>query len=537
MSGCNHDDDYFAWMYSTGLNGTCFVHHRLSFVPIVSGLREYAETLESPDVAPQPHRLYRNPNTGRWVADVFPDGLESLLFGGFKGELWLNDDAGAGAGAGSKFKPSQAKIYQNPSTSSQPPPSVGLVLGAGNQTPVAALDILHVLITENKVVVCKMNPVLEYMGPYLREAFQPLVDKGFLEFVYGGAKEGAALCNHQLVSSVHLTGSAATYDAIVWNGQPKVGAPPFSKPVGAELGCVTPYIIVPGDWSESDIEYHAETVATGLTQNAGHNCLKAELVVTDRSWPQRTAFLDALRRKLAQNPNRVSYYPGSKKKVAAFKKKFPDAEEIWSSVENSVDEQSTEATSTKCPMETASFPWILQTGLTPENASLQDENWCGVLQEVGLGSENNVERFLEEAVKFANEKCWGTLSCVVIAHPKTQKKYASAFEGAVEGLKYGSICINVPGTMGFAITKLGWGGYPGMSTAEDVGSGNCMVHNTLMYDNLEKSVLRGPWRFHPKPFWLTSHRNAEKVSKLSLNFMANPSLLGILPMAGQALLG
>jgi hypothetical protein len=44
---------------------------------------------------------------------------------------------------------------------------VALVLGAGNQTAVAALDILHKLIAENAVVICKMNPVNEYAGPYL----------------------------------------------------------------------------------------------------------------------------------------------------------------------------------------------------------------------------------------------------------------------------------------------------------------------------------------------------------------------------------
>lgn len=122
--------------------------------------------------------------------------------------------------------------------------------------------------------------------------------------------------------------------------------------------------MVPGQWSASDLEYVADSVAAGLTNNAGgapgvegktpangatrlqplqpwrrhclhrpqaplswcspcmseclplvppppgHNCLKAELLVTDRSWPQREAFLDALRAKLASLPNRVAYYPG-----------------------------------------------------------------------------------------------------------------------------------------------------------------------------------------------------------------------------------
>lgn len=45
---------------------------------------------------------------------------------------------------------------------------VALVLGAGNQASVAPLDVLHKLVAEDTVVVCKMNPVNEYVGPYLR---------------------------------------------------------------------------------------------------------------------------------------------------------------------------------------------------------------------------------------------------------------------------------------------------------------------------------------------------------------------------------
>lgn len=46
------------------------------------------------------------------------------------------------------------------------------------------------------------------------------------------------------------------------------------------------------------------------THFAGHNCLAAELVVTDRSWPLRDSFMAALRLKLSALPNRIAYYPG-----------------------------------------------------------------------------------------------------------------------------------------------------------------------------------------------------------------------------------
>lgn len=73
------------------------------------------------------------------------------------------------------------------------------------------------------------------------------------------------------------------------------GQPSQTRRVTAELGCVTPYIVCPGQWSQSDLEYHAGTVVAGMTHNAGHNCLKAEVLLLDRDWPQREAFLAALR--------------------------------------------------------------------------------------------------------------------------------------------------------------------------------------------------------------------------------------------------
>ena len=126
-------------------------HDPLSFVPIISGLREYAEALDAGG-APRPHALSRHPATGQYIADVFPAGLEALLFGGFRGEVWLLPGA----------EPSQGQLYRENAAAgggAARKGSLALVLGAGNQTPVVALDVLHVLLTQGHVVVCKMNPV------------------------------------------------------------------------------------------------------------------------------------------------------------------------------------------------------------------------------------------------------------------------------------------------------------------------------------------------------------------------------------------
>lgn len=412
--------------------------------------------------------------------------------------------------------------------------------GAGNHGLVLAMDILHVLIVENRTVCCKMHPVNEYLGPYFRRALSPLVERGFLEFVYGGADVGKLLCNHSAVSLVHLTGSPATYDAIVWDGKTKQETPPYTKTVSAELGCVTPYIIVPGNWSADEITYHAKTVASGLVMNAGHNCLAAEVLLTDATWPQREDFLNALRQQLKKIPPRVAYYPGSSHRAALFKEKFPDAEEIGGKTEKTKDNGLVAAPSSfeEEEYDARRLPWMLKTGLKADEASTKEEFWCGVLQEVALpGQDGDPDSFLSQAVDFANTRLWGTLSCALITHPKTQRKHRKKFEESIANLKYGTITVNVPTSVGYGITALPWGGFPGTSTIYDVGSGNAQVHNTLMYDYPQKGVLYGPWIFYPYPLWFPDHASLEDTSRLLLQWHAHPSILGTLPILRHALLG
>jgi len=53
--------------------------------------------------------------------------------------------------------------------------------------------------------------------------------------------------------------------------------PVLEKKVSAELGCFTPAIIVPGDWSEEEMHYVAATVVSGLINNSSHNCCALEV--------------------------------------------------------------------------------------------------------------------------------------------------------------------------------------------------------------------------------------------------------------------
>lgn len=287
--------------------------------------------------------------------------------------------------------------------------------------------------------------------------FRPFVDRGFLKICYGGASAGAFLCNHPKVEAIHLTGSAATYDAIVWGPgvKDKSGTPKLTKQVDAELGCVTPYIVVPGAWTDAEINEQAEQVAAGLCNNAGHNCLAAEVVITDKHWPLRDKFLDALRTCLRRYPNRVAYYPHSDARFEAFRRQFPDCERIES-----------ECTASPSTTTTPTRPWLLRAGLSPDQVNGTTENWCGVLQEVALDSSSSSSacdpaRFMKIAAEFANDKLWGTLSCTVLCDPKIQTTHEYAFDGMIEALRYGCITVNAPGLLGVGVTSAVWGAYPG----------------------------------------------------------------------------
>ena len=77
-------------------------------------------------------------------------------------------------------------------------------------------------------------------------------------------------------------------------------------PAAAELGGVSPIIVVPGRWSAADLRFQAEHIATMRLHNAGHNCIAGQVVILSADWPQRNAFLKELRRALAAAPARLT---------------------------------------------------------------------------------------------------------------------------------------------------------------------------------------------------------------------------------------
>lgn len=232
---------------------------------------------------------------GRMTVAVLPhDAYDGLLLHGFSATAWLRPgvtaaQAGARAGLG----------QLTPAT----PGGVGVVLGAGNISSIAPLDVLYELIAHNRVSILKLNPTFDGLLRSYLAALAPLIDAGLLRIVTGGADVGDYLVHHPGISHVHITGSAATHNAIVFSGS-KTDTARLNKPISSELGGVSPIIVVSGRWSARDLRYQAEHVATMRLHNGGYNCVAGQVLVLSATWPQRAAFLDAVSAAMAAAPER-----------------------------------------------------------------------------------------------------------------------------------------------------------------------------------------------------------------------------------------
>jgi acyl-CoA reductase-like NAD-dependent aldehyde dehydrogenase len=463
-----------------------------------------------------PRRISTRPD-GQLKVEVFPLSIfDRLLYMGFRGEIWMERGVtteSLGRQIGSIYRENQGGGR------------VSLVLGAGNVASIAPLDILHKLFTEGQVVLLKHNPVAAYLAPFMEEAFAELIADGFMRTVEGGADVGDYLCLHEGIEEIHLTGADSTHDAIVF-GPGEEGAarkgrnqPRIDKRITSELGNVGPLIILPGRWSDGDLQFQAENVATQIAQNCGCNCNAARVIITHEGWSQRNAFLDRLRQVLRDLPERPAYYPGAEAHLARMIAAYPEAEKLG-------------------PGRPGMMLPTIVAGLDPanrESPAFRAEAFCSFVAETSLPGEGPGQ-FLTNAVRFANETLWGTLNAAIIVDPRTRRALGPELEQAIAALRYGTVTVNHWPALAYALGSPTWGAFPG-HTLDDIQSGIGTVHNALLFDRPEKSVIYGPFRVIPKPPWFVTHRNASQVARRLVDLEASPGFLRLPGIVVNAIRG
>ncbi len=493
---------------------------------VVSLCRTLDETLRRIDEGQSPIDGYTvsTTPTGQVVVDVFPSTIdEKLLYSGVSAQVWMQPGV-----TPDTLEGTVAPFYQDP----DPEGDLCVVLAAGNIASIAPFDIIHEMFNERKVVVVKMNPVNDYLGEFFEVVFADLISDGYLRFDYGGVDVGIYLTNHPRADSIHITGSASTFEAIVFgSGDDRAVNKHHDRPVNprsieAELGGVGPVIIVPGPWSKRDLRYHAEQIVSAKMHNCGFNCIAAQVVVMPDGWEHTETLIDEIRLAMARAAERVPYYPGAMDRTGAAIDRSSGVEVFGA--RNSYLVTDLDASD-------------------PDEVMFGAEVFAPVLGVVTLPCPD-VPSYMKKAVRFVNERLYGTLGANIMIHPRTEKRERAAFDQALADLRYGTIAINTWTGVAYFLPTCTWGAYPGHSR-QDIQSGSGTVHNALMFGAAEKSVVRGPFapaerawlkgqpNLAPKPIFFVTNRQAHLTGERLIAYMDSGSKADLARVASAAMRG
>lgn len=452
-------------------------------------------------------RVRRLPN-GEVAVQVMPHSLaDRALFMPYTIEVRLARSVDAG-----DVRSAQASFYRTGDAEG----SVAAVLGGGNVASIPALDILHQCFVEGRACVLKMSPVNAYLGSEFEHIFAPIAALGGLGIVYGGVEAGKALLASPAVDHVHLTGSIETHDAVVW-GPPgaeraermRAGTPLLRKTVTSELGNISPVAVVPGHYSEPELDHVAESIAGMLFNNASFNCNAVKLLVLPKHLVR--AITSRLERWFEAQPARAAYYPGAVERYTELA--AASGGQLWSA-----------------PAAEGQLPWTLVTGLTPESDAPQFslEPFCPLLSVVEV-DDSDVAGFLARTTAFLNDRVWGTLNAMLFVPSalEGEPEVEAALERAIDQLRYGTVAVNYWPAIGYGTGTPPWGGHPS-STLQDAQSGIGFVHNALMLEHVQKVVLRGPLRSFPKQVYYPSHGHLEGLARALFEFESTGNLVPFL---------
>lgn len=500
---------------SLGSHGTWVTEHWSTLFVMAQAARSLERVLgriaEGRD--PLPPRAVRRRPDGQVVVDVFPVGWdERLLFAGYRAEVWMPPGRSV-----EQVRAGAAAAYRGAGFDR---PGVALLLAAGNVASLVVTDVLHLLYGEGCVVAVKMNPVLGYARPAMERILAPFVTRGWVRFVHETVQAGEYLAAHPGIDRIHMTGSAATYNALVWGvgddaARNRAAATPLlDKPFTAELGGVAPLIVVPGPWSQGDLRRQADRIVYAKLFNCGHVCASPQVLVLPDGWPLAEPLLDEIRVLMREAEPREPYYPGSQARVGRALADQPHAEPLLGPNHR-----------------------VLVTGLDPADDSslFRDEVFADLLGVVRLPG-RTVEAYLTEATRFANERLAGTLATTMLVDPVTAKDHAWALDRAVADLRYGAIGINEWAIMSINFGYGTWGGFPG-HTPQAIGSGIGTVANAFQLREPQKTVLTYAFRPRLKPLTSVTNRTAGTTIRRVLAYWTSDDLRHLPAAAASAIRG
>lgn len=441
-----------------------------------------------------PAASFRQSSTGETVADVSALSPGPIKAVAPKVETYLLP----------KHDATQGRFY---SSEGRHDGKVAVVLGAGNQVFLGLCDIIHCMFVDGNVCWYKYHPVLEAIMPFQEHILEPLSSRGY----YVGARCGVAATEaalfHLQAGAFHMTGGTATHDAIVWGGDPgeqsrrkAIGDPKLKISATSELGNVTPWLVVPGPWKDAELKHYAKHLAAAFADNVSCNCLAPKVIILAKDWAHSDTFIAYFKEEMAVYPLPSPYYPGTHARYERFRSHYPDAAQLCRAEDvgqpsafgkllpwlvNELEVEVGVKTGDKYAGEHCFAEEPFAPAITLVKASFEE----------GSGGVNELSTaFLELVPEFCNQNLFGTLTCTVLLHPDSEAALKSEVESALDRLQYGAVIVNNFGATAFIVPGSHWGGFQReeMDLA-NVGSGIGSVHNSGMYNHVQKSLIRCPF--------------------------------------------
>lgn len=381
-------------------------------------------------------------------------------------------------------------------------PGVSVVLGAGNQSMVTVLDVLHRFFNARQPVLVKHHPLRPWLYDCYAVLLLPLARRGYVRQILDrGVPKTTRLLSHPLCAHVHVTGSLDTLRKVKRTlALSRPGLPPsrVDAMVTSELGGASPWIVVPGDYSPKELEHVSRSLVSSKKNFGGANCVAGQIIVLSKRWEGKRAFLDAVRHELRRQPDSVSYYPGARRRRRDLLSRYPlHRVEIVPSETPSTREHDDELSDDDRVA-------LVHCGTPGEDgyvdAALVEEAFCAVLAVVELDhfsddDDGTTDWLNDAAVPFVNDDAnvFGSLACNLVA-PNASAKGPSV-RRAVADLRYGMVAVNE--WIALAIMAAVNGGAWGPNGRAEGLSGRGFVGNPYRIPCLDKMVTYRDLRLPP----------------------------------------
>ena len=399
--------------------------------------------------------------------------------------------------------------------------SVTLVLGAGNVSSIPFLDTIFHLVANRSSIMLKLNPVNDYLNPVFQKVFHEFIERGFISVVNGDIPTSKYLTEHRSIDFIHLTGSNYTYENIVYGRvlnekERKLSSLSKSnkKPIFTELGNVTPIIVHPGNWSNSEIKFQARKIVTAKLNNSGFNCIAAQVVILPKGWRSNEKLKKYIKHYLKKIGDTTSYYP--------------DAVESLKKLQNNKNYE-------QINDQVCSTPFMVSDLDADEQFSIE-EVWNSTLyfKEIEY---TDYESFANNSIDYVNNELWGNLGATVLIKDSKKKRNSEVVESYKHKLNYGTIAINEWAAIAFIIPTMPWGGYPG-NKDNNIQSGQGFVHNSFFFESPLKGIVETNFRFSRfiDPPWFVNNKKAHKLFKNLTYYQANNSKINFIKLLFSTLI-